>query len=194
MNYLGHLYFSNNDPDRMINNLFGDFVKGKDLSRFSENIIRGITLHRQIDHYIDTHPAIHELNRTLYPQLPKVAPIAVDLYFDFLLASNWSKFHPVDLNLYINQFYEVLEKTELPNEIYGPRFVAFKFALLRYKWLSFYHSEYGLDKMCVNVGKKIQFPNQLYTGLQVFHKNKAAIEKAFFNYMEDAIFHFKIHD
>ena len=38
MNFLGHLYFSHDDLALMQANLFGDFVKGKDLSRYSLKI------------------------------------------------------------------------------------------------------------------------------------------------------------
>ena len=56
MNFLGHLYFSNNNPELMYANLFGDFVKGKDLSMYSPQVQKGILLHRKIDDYIDNHP------------------------------------------------------------------------------------------------------------------------------------------
>ena len=66
MNYLGHLYFSKNDFELMYYNLFGDFVKGSDLSRFPIKIQEGIRLHREIDHYIDHHPYVRKLLHKLY--------------------------------------------------------------------------------------------------------------------------------
>ena len=66
MNYLGHLYFSDNDHTLMLANLFGDFVKGKDLSAFQPEIQNGITLHRSIDNYIDSHPEVLRLLKILY--------------------------------------------------------------------------------------------------------------------------------
>ena len=84
-------------------NLFGDFVKGKDLSRYPEKIQEGILLHREIDNYIDHHPVILELIHELYIPLPKVAPIAVDLYFDHLLAKKWSEFHSLRLEDFVQQ-------------------------------------------------------------------------------------------
>ena len=49
MNFLGHLYFSYDNHALMIANIFGDFVRGKDLSDYPEIIQKGITLHREID-------------------------------------------------------------------------------------------------------------------------------------------------
>jgi hypothetical protein len=34
LNFLGHLFLSNNDKDLMLANLYGDFVKGKDLTNY----------------------------------------------------------------------------------------------------------------------------------------------------------------
>ncbi len=85
MNFLGHLYFSDNKQELMLNNLFGDFVKGKDISRYPIEIQQGITLHRKIDNFIDRHPLVLELSHKLFADLPKVSAIAIDLFFDHLL-------------------------------------------------------------------------------------------------------------
>jgi len=68
-------------------NLYGDFVKGRDYSKYPLIIQGGITLHREIDDFIDHHPLVLELLHELYAPLPKVAGIAIDLYFDHLLTS-----------------------------------------------------------------------------------------------------------
>jgi acyl carrier protein phosphodiesterase len=50
MNFLAHIYLSNNDPKIMVGNFIGDFVKGRNFSdRFEPQIARGIALHRLID-------------------------------------------------------------------------------------------------------------------------------------------------
>ena len=101
MNFLGHIYFSNNDPELMYANLFGDHVKGADLSNYPDFVRKGIMLHRSIDHYIDHHPAVVNLLHELYQDLPKVAGIAVDIYFDPLLASQWNSFHPKENDYFL---------------------------------------------------------------------------------------------
>jgi acyl carrier protein phosphodiesterase len=85
MNFLGHLYFSNNNLELMYANLFGDHVKGSDYSHFPEIVQTGISLHRSIDNYIDHHPKVVELMHKLYPELPKVTVIAMT----FSLTTYW---------------------------------------------------------------------------------------------------------
>src|SRR5690554_7679267 len=71
----------------MLANLFGDFVKGKDYTYLPQIIQDGVGLHRQIDDFVDRHPLVSELRLKLYKELPKIAGIAIDLFFDHLLRS-----------------------------------------------------------------------------------------------------------
>ncbi|MCE2682592.1 MAG: ACP phosphodiesterase [Cryomorphaceae bacterium] len=189
MNYLGHLYFSNNNPELMVANLYGDYVKGSKLDRFSVLVQRGIRLHRAIDNFIDTHPDVLALNRNLYEELPKVSGIAVDLFFDHLLARNWSIYHDMPYIQFLERFYahQIISQVE-----YTEDFLKFIEAMRTHDWLSHYPSSYGLLKSCQGVSRKLSFPNLLDTGADVFKKNEDEITQCFKKYMHDARFYFKI--
>lgn len=188
MNFLGHLYFSNNDIELMYANIFGDFVKGSNLSIYSAKVQEGVRLHRAIDSYIDTHPVVKELLHELYPSLPKVAGIAVDLFFDHLLAKHWNRFSDIDLESFLNPFYDFdLDESLYPEEL-------FQFMILRMrknKWMSHYKRLDGLEKACQGVSNRLSFPNTLFHGKDVFVLYQDLIEKAFFKFMDDAQTHFK---
>ncbi|MGA2151478.1 MAG: DUF479 domain-containing protein, partial [Geobacteraceae bacterium] len=51
MNFLAHLYLSGDDPELLVGNLLGDFVKGRLSGNFPDGIERGIELHRRIDSF-----------------------------------------------------------------------------------------------------------------------------------------------
>lgn len=189
MNYLGHLFLSNNDTELMLSNLFGDFVKGKDLSQFRPKTQEGITLHRAIDNYIDTHPAVVELLHVLYPKLPKVSGIAVDLFFDHLLAKNWNKFHDDNLDTFLDVFYKSLD-TE--NKEFTSEFKHMIYHMVKVNWISYYLRLEGLEKALNGVSSRISFSNELKNGLPVFLENQALIESTFEIFMKDAIVHFGI--
>lgn len=187
MNFLGHLYFSNNDIDLMYANLFGDFVKGKDLSRYEKSIQQGIILHREIDHYIDHHPIVLELLHELYPHLPKIAGIAVDLYFDHILAKEWNQNSSTSLSTFIADFEKHnINEAHFPNE----RFLYMLFRMKKGKWLSHYSQLDGLDKACRGVSQRISFPNTLFNGKDVFVQNEEIITNAFHGFMKEAKVHF----
>ena len=182
MNFLGHLYFSDNNIDLMYANLYGDFVKGKDLTDHSELVQKGIHLHRTIDSYIDHHPIVLNLLHKLYPLLPKVSGIAVDIYFDHLLARNWDKYHSENREVFIDRFYNYEVDRNYGSE-------KFWFVIDRMKlgqWLHKYKSMEGLTKACEGLSNRISFPNVLDQAPRVFVENEAIITEAFNLFMIEA--------
>lgn len=183
MNYLGHIYFSNNDPQLAVANLFGDFVKGKKYLEYPEHIQKGVLLHRRIDDFIDHHYEVIHLIHTIRGHLPKVAPIAVDIYFDHLLAKNWNLYHPVELPVFLQNFYSQID---LVNEPYPSDFKQFMSLLIERNWISHYHTEEGLYRMCQGVSNKLSFENALTNGHIVFQHFENEITSCFHEYMRDA--------
>jgi acyl carrier protein phosphodiesterase len=184
MNFLGHIYFSDNDPELMYANLFGDFVKGSDLSNFPTSIKKGIILHRSIDNYIDHHPDVVDLMHQLYPSLPKITGIAVDLYFDHLLASNWNNYHPTDYRSYLNKFYSYSIEKE---PAYPESYKSFIRILKQKDWMIHYNSREGLKKMCNGVSQRISFSNALSFAPNIFERKEKIITETFEKYMTSAI-------
>lgn len=183
MNFLGHIYFSNNDLELMQANLFGDFVKGNKLEHFPQKIQDGILLHRRIDGFIDHHPSVVKLLHQLYESLPKVAGIAVDLYFDHLLAKNWKEFHQMEYKEFIQKFYDSLNNS---TEFYSEKFQSMLAKMKSVNWLYYYQFMEGLEKSSTGLSKRISFPNQLHLAPQVFMIHEKKITETFFEYMEDA--------
>lgn len=164
-------------------NLFGDFVKGRDFSHYPELIQKGIRLHRTIDHYIDHHPAVVELMHKLYMPLPKIASIAVDLYFDHLLAKYWSEFHPLKLDQFIQNF----ESTYIIEEHYDKEMFLIVLSKMKEdQWLKQYQTMLGLSKACQGLSNRISFPNVLHMAPEVFIEHKEVIESSFRVFMNDA--------
>lgn len=183
MNFLGHLYFSGNNKELMLANLFGDFVRGSKNDHFPVIIQQGIKLHRSIDFYIDNHPKVRELKAILMHDLPKVGPVAIDLFFDHLLARDWSDFHSEDYNVYLQNFYQ--HKTEYLNH-YPVSFIEFLSKLRLHKWMNQYPTKYGLMKSCEGVAKCISFETKLPEAHLVFDQRERQIEDIFQGFMSDA--------
>jgi len=173
----------------MLSNLYGDFVKGKNYLRYPEIVQRGIFLHRSIDHFIDTHKSVTKLRLSLYAELPKVAGVAIDLYFDHLLAKKWTSYHSKNYNDFLNEFYT--HKVDFEHEL-KPEFIEFMGFFRTRKWLDHYPTPYGLQKSCEGVSKQISFENVLYKAPEIFYKREADIENCFDLYMADAQSHFNI--
>lgn len=171
----------------MYANLFGDFVRGTDLSRFPENIQYGIRLHRAIDHYIDHHPAVIELLHQLYPKLPRISSIAVDLFFDHLLAREWHRFHETPLDDFLQDFYTAPMEYQ---SAYTDEFHLVVSRMRERNWIHHYQFLDGLDKVCNGVSRRISFKNNLHEGRSVFEEMETVISETFEIYMTDARNHF----
>lgn len=187
MNFLGHLYFSNNNLELMYANLFGDHVKGSDYSHFPEIVQTGISLHRSIDNYIDHHPKVVELMHKLYPELPKVTGIAIDLFFDHLLAIHWKKYHSDEYFEFLETFYSYSPQNW---DSFSPHFQTLITTMKERKWMNYYPQFEGLVKATQGVGSRISFPNKLPMASSVFLGHRDEIETCFQLFMKDAIEYF----
>lgn len=167
----------------MYANLQGDYIKGKDLSHLPEIVQRGSHLHRTIDNYVDTHEDVKELLHQLYPYLPKISGIAVDLYFDHLLARDWSNFHDIPLRDFIDAFYQHPPGFQ---DSFAPEFLFMLDKMKEYDWLYQYQYLRGLSSASGGLSRRISFENNLHQAPHVFAMLQPEIEQAFYKYMESA--------
>jgi acyl carrier protein phosphodiesterase len=106
MNFLAHAYLSGDDDQVMAGNMFADFVKGKQAVREHKPLIaKGISLHRQIDAFTDTHAIVGESKKRLRPKYRHYAGVIVDVFYDHFLAKNWNTYNPLPLDQYVKRVY-----------------------------------------------------------------------------------------
>jgi acyl carrier protein phosphodiesterase len=167
----------------MYANLFGDHFKGTYFDHLPQIVQDGIKLHRSIDSYIDHHPKVIELMHQLYPELPKVTGIAIDLFFDHLLAKNWEDYHNDSLDIFLEKFYsfEPIFWKDYPLE-----FQEFIIKMRNYKWINFYNQIEGLQKACEGVSSRLSFSNELINAPIVFLKHEQEITNCFKEFMFEA--------
>jgi acyl carrier protein phosphodiesterase len=108
MNFLGHLVLSGDDPLVITGNFMADAVKGRDLSRFSEGLQKGIRLHRAIDSFTDTHPITLLGRERLRTHCRKYAGVALDLFYDHCIASVWYEHSSEPLPSFAQRMYTLL--------------------------------------------------------------------------------------
>lgn len=183
MNHLGHLFLSNNDLDLMICNLHGEYIKGKTFDHYHASIQKGIVLHRAIDFYTDSHPVNIKLKKYFYSELPKVSGLAIDLFYDHILAKKWDSYHHLTLNLFLDQFFNYTSPLEKDMH---PLFRVFMKNFREHQWIKHYSSDWGLHKMCEGVSKKLSFQNALSHASVFYSRNTNRIDEAFEHFISDA--------
>ena len=120
----------------------------------------------------------------MYPKLPKISGIAVDLYFDHLLAKNWNEFHDVELDDFLNTFYDTTPKHQ---NHFTEDFLFVLSKMKNGRWMNQYRSFEGLTTACKNLSARIPFENVLYRAPEVFLELEQEVNNSFEKYMADAI-------
>ncbi len=109
MNYLAHLHLGGQQPQQLLGSLYGDFVKGAALEDFSIQAQEAIRLHRRIDAFTDSHPVVRKALERFSVTRRRYAGIALDMFFDHCLASNWEQYADQPLEVFTQKVYGLLE-------------------------------------------------------------------------------------
>jgi acyl carrier protein phosphodiesterase len=88
MNYLAHAYLSFGIPEITVGNMISDFVKGKKKFDYPSGIQRGITLHRAIDEFTDTHVITKRAKLVFKEAYGLYAGAITDVVYDYFLAND----------------------------------------------------------------------------------------------------------
>lgn len=108
MNYLAHTWLARHSDEAILGGLLGDFVHGHvALLDWPDAVRAEIALHRRIDRFTDTHPAVTAV-RAQFGDLRRYAGIVLDVYFDHLLARNWQRWSDKPLSDFSARVYCVL--------------------------------------------------------------------------------------
>ena|SRR5436190_5288398 len=114
MNYLAHLFLSRQDPESLIGNLAGDFVKGTLRDEFTPAIRAGIMQHRHIDAFTDTHPQVAAFRRVLIPDHGHYARVIADIFLDHFLSSNWADYSDEPLERFVDRVFTLMRDQPRP--------------------------------------------------------------------------------
>lgn len=159
MNFLAHLYLSGTDPEVMVGNFIGDFVKGRQLeTRFDAGIVKGIQLHRAIDAFTDSHPVVAQSKNRLRPKYRHYAPVIVDIFYDHYLAKNWSDYSGALLPDFAEHCYSTLEQRSpmLPGEV--QQMLPY---MIRGNWLVGYAHTEGIHRALTGMSRRTRFDSKM---------------------------------
>jgi acyl carrier protein phosphodiesterase len=189
MNYLAHIFLSGSNRQVQVGNFAGDFVKGRGFELYPADIRRGILLHREIDHFTDSHPIFLETLELLKPVFNRYSGIMADMYFDYFLASDFRKYNPeCNLRLFSYNFYlsALLNYRYLPDRVKG-----FIFHFIGTNRLLQYSKIEGLQTSLTIMSHYKSAAIKPQIGISFLQENEAALRTLFENFMPEAIVRFK---
>ena len=112
MNFLAHIYLSGDNDLVKIGNFMADGIRGKDYLNFTDDIKKGILLHRQIDTFTDANPIYRQSKHRLHEKYGHYSGVIMDILYDHFLAKNWSDYSNISLEKYVSDFYASLYENE----------------------------------------------------------------------------------
>lgn len=186
MNYLAHCYLSCSDEDLMIGNIITDFMRKREESNYSGQVLVGIQLHRSIDSFTDKHPASLRLREILRKRHDKYAPVVVDLIWDRMLCLNWSHYSGSDLKKFVQPIYKTLlqRRGELPQ-----KFETKLDGMIKSDFLLAYSSKESMRKALHWMDDRVKFPSNFVGAIDDLEENQSEISELFKSFFPDVIAH-----
>jgi acyl carrier protein phosphodiesterase len=113
VNWLAHVFLSEPSLDFRLGNLLADVVRGPQLEGMSADFLRGVSCHRAIDSFTDSHAIVKRSRARIDASRRRFSGVLVDVFYDHLLASRWDRYSSVPLDRFTADFYAEVSTTPM---------------------------------------------------------------------------------
>ncbi|HVT84745.1 MAG TPA: ACP phosphodiesterase [Chitinophagaceae bacterium] len=182
MNYLAHAYLSFDHQEILVGNLISDFVKGKQKSAYPSGIQRGISLHRSIDAFTDSHTATKEAKQVFRSAYRLYSGAFIDIVYDHFLANDKNEFSESTLFEFSNRVYGIVEK----NISVVPSSFARMFSFMKKQnWLYEYRTIQGIEKGFAGLVRRAVYINESETASRLFESHYQLLNDCYRQFWKD---------
>lgn len=186
MNYLMHLYLSEDNPESLTGNMMGDFVKGRLDDRYPPGIRRGISLHRSIDSFAAGNPLFIRSKRRIDPAFGHYRGVLVDIFYDHFLARHWEEYSDTPFREYVRQCHAILAAHE---ELMPERLRLILPRIFSEEWLLSYQHREGIAAVLERMAKRVTRPNPLAKGITELSLCHDGLLEDFRRFLPDVLEH-----
>lgn len=168
----------------MIGNFIADAIRGNKYKHFSEEIQKGIILHRHIDTYTDQHPIVRKSKRRLHERYGHYDGVIIDLFYDHFLAKNWDDYCKIPLDIYAQNFYSLLHEhyDVLPEKT--KQMLPY---LEQYNWLYNYRFFEGMQQVMEGMNRRTKMKSQMHLSIEDLKEHYQDFENDFTLFFKDLI-------
>lgn len=182
MNFLAHIFLSQNNDKVKIGNFIADSVRGNNYTDFDPEVQKGILLHRHIDTFTDAHPIFRSGTKRLHSRYHHYAGVILDVFYDHFLARNWSKYSSVPLREHNHQFYDLLEK----NLDWMPERIEKILPIMRKQdWLTTYATICGISEILFQMDRRTKLVSKMQFAPEELEEFYDEYEGEFFEFFEE---------
>ena len=188
MNFLAHCLLSCEDEYVLVGNFMADFVRNREVQALPPAVRRGVILHRHIDRFTDSHPAVKQSTQRLQPYHRKYAPVVVDVFYDYLLANYWHRYSMESLRAFAERQYYLLDKHR---HLMPPRLQRRTAGMIAGDWLVQYGSWSGLTFTFGKLEQRLSKPEQLADVIAHLRQHEAALTADFHQFFPQLVAYVK---
>jgi acyl carrier protein phosphodiesterase len=184
MNHLAHLFLGGTTAESLIGNMAGDFVKGPLGDRFSPAIREGITNHRRVDAFTDSHPSVAAFRRLLVPEHGHYARVIVDMFLDHFLACRFDEYAGEPLERFLARTFATMD----PHVASMPGMLRVMYPRIRdEEWLQSYREVAAIHHALRNMSYRFSRRPRLETASRHLVDSRPELERHFEQFMPDVI-------
>ena len=184
MNFLAHLYLSQNNTNLMIGNFIADHIRGNHYKEYSNEIQQGVFLHRAIDTYTDAHAIVRKSKRRLHKRYGHYNGVIIDIFYDYFLAKNWASFSEVPLKIYTDYIYKLYQKKSPELPIKSQQFIKY---MTEYDLLFNYQFKEGIEKVLQGMNNRTKGKSQMHLAIEDLQELEHEFEDDFTLFFKDLV-------
>ncbi|QDH81408.1 DUF479 domain-containing protein [Echinicola soli] len=184
MNFLAHAYLSFDHPKVLLGNFIGDFVRGNLEEQFEPGIALGVHLHREIDHFTDTHPVVKEAQEMLKPIYKRYSLVITDVFFDYFLSKYWNEYDDRSIQEFSQQVYAIIDKNK---EKLPKSFLQLFHHMKTGNWLVVYGTIDGMKATLTAISKLTTFDSKMGSAHLFLQQHETALKGYFDRFFPDLI-------
>ncbi|WP_237267424.1 ACP phosphodiesterase [Tenacibaculum todarodis] len=182
MNFLAHLYLSGNNQQIMIGNFIADHIRGNKFQHYSEEIKKGILLHREIDTFTDAHSIVRKSKRRLHERYGHYDGVIIDIFYDYFLAKNWDSYSAIPLEAYTQSVYELFKKESSNLPLKSQQFIGY---MIEYNILYNYSTLEGIQQVLNGMNSRTKGKSQMNLAVEDLQLYNKELEEDFTIFFED---------
>jgi len=177
MNYLAHAHLSFQQPDILLGNMISDYIKGKKQFNYPLAVQKGITLHRAIDNFTDTHAATQELKSFFRPQYRLYSGAFADVVYDHFLANDPKEF---ESETALHQFAKITYmQLEARIDLFPPPFKKMFPYMKEYDWLSNYRYTWAIEKSFAGLARRAAYLTESAIAFEIFNNHYSSMQNCY---------------
>ena len=166
----------------LVGNMVSDFVKGKKKFDYSIDVQKGITLHRSIDTFTDSHPVTKEAKQYFKPAVGLYAGAFIDVVYDHFLAIDHDSWKESSLSSFAQHVYNTLEKHL---EVLPERFQRMLPYMISHDWLTNYQYQWGIQRSFEGLTRRAVYLNDSVAAYEAFIDHYEPLQHLAFSFLAD---------